>query len=808
MKISFFLKNSQTAIVFILIQLFIFNDQLLAQQKSKKEVTKGYGKASYTAEKEGAFFRTWLLAGPVQVHEKLDQDPEEDLQIKIFKEDIITQVQVEPGKVIPSLKIKDKEVNWKLISSEEDIIDLDQIYDQKDFVYAYALAEIIAQEEKNVILAVGSDDGIKIWQNFKLIHDNWIPRGINKDDDLIPIKLKKGSNQILIKVQDIQQGWAFTARLLDHASINDQILKVAGNGDLDKLKFLLANGANTNYISSSGYTPLHIAQINGRTEVIDLLKQNGAKEAVFPQEEAYIDDLYKNIKEKERPGLAILVAKGNRVVYKKGFGFADISAKKQITPETIFRIGSVTKQITAAAILKLQEQNLLHVNDKLSKFIPDFPRGEEVTIHQLLTHISGIHSYTSKPDFINKVTAAITPEDLISSIKKDTYDFNPGEKFMYNNSGYFILGYIIEKVSGKSYADYLKDTFFEPLQMSHSGVHYTGIKLENEAKGFSLENSKYNEAINWDMSWAGAAGALYSTLDDLHKWNKALYSGQVLNEQSLKAAITPVVLNDGSKPGSGDYGYGLAIGKFRGKEVIHHSGGLHGFITQLAYYPQDSLTVAMFSNSNDPEANFDPNKLAEIYLWNELEKQSTYSLLAVVPENIDKFTGRYDFFNGNVMKITREADGLQAQLSGQPKIPIYPSSENEFFWKVVDARIKFIENEKGEVSHALFYQGGQELNVKKLKEEVIVAINPLLIDTYLGKYDFGNDLVVTVFKEMDRLYAQATNQPKFEIFPVSDTDFVLKDLNASITFVKEADGKVNKLVLHMNGTDTHMAKLP
>ena len=234
----------------------------------------------------------------------------------------------------------------------------------------------------------------------------------------------------------------------------------------------------------------------------------------------------------------MLVAKDGKVLYRKGFGYADIKNKILVTPDTKFRIGSVTKQFTAAAILKLQENNLLSVDDKLSKFIPDFPRGDEVTIHQLLTHISGIHSYTGKHDFLDKVTKTISPDSLVNAIKKDPYDFNPGEKMLYNNSGYFILGYIIAKVSGKPYDVYLKETFFDPLHMDNTGVHYAGIKLEHEAKGYANDNNRYEEALNWDMSWAGGAGAIYSTVDDLLKWNQALYGGKVLNEKTARPVST------------------------------------------------------------------------------------------------------------------------------------------------------------------------------------------------------------------------------------------------------------------------------
>ena len=324
------------------------------------------------------------------------------------------------------------------------------------------------------------------------------------------------------------------------------------------------------------------------------------------------------------PGIAVLLAKDGKILYRKGFGYADIKDKVPVTPDTKFRIGSVTKQFTAAAILKLQENNLLSVNDKLSKFIPDFPRGNEVTIHQLLTHTSGIHSYTGNHDFVERVAKTISPDSLILSIKSDPYDFNPGENLQYNNSGYFLLGYIISKVSGKPYDAYLKETFFNPLGMSNTGVHYSGIKLEREANGYTKNNDKYEDALNWDMSWAGAAGALYSTVDDLLKWNQALYGGKVMNEKSLNAALTPVVLNGESRPPM-KYGYGLGLNKYRGMDIIGHGGGLHGFLTQLAYYPKEKVSVVMFTNTADPEINFDPNKIAEAYLWNKLDKQTSFA---------------------------------------------------------------------------------------------------------------------------------------------------------------------------------------
>jgi CubicO group peptidase (beta-lactamase class C family) len=801
---SYATSRISVSFTFLVVAVTVCNS-LLAQVNTA--TTKGYGKASYSTVQAGKFMKSWLIAGPVSISADTT-DPDTQMQEQAFKEDLISSVQVIEGKSLSPLQVKQKALQWKTISSVADAVMLDTIFDKKnpDFVYAYAVAEIKAEKAGTVMLGLGSDDAVKVWLNGKLVHENWIPRGVNKDDDVIPLKLVKGSNQVLVKIQDMQGGWGFIVRLLDKAALGDHLGSAAGRGDLDKMNFLIESGADINAKSSTGITPLLAAKIAGREDAVQLLKKKGAKDEAIPSAESLIDAYYTTLMNKEAPGIAVLVSKDGKIWYERGFGYADIKGRKVVTPNTKFRIGSVTKQFTAAAILKLQEQNLLSVNDKLSKYIPDFPRGDEVTIHHLLTHTSGIHSYTSKPDFISNVTRTISEDSLIYSFKNDPYDFNPGENFMYNNSGYFLLGYIIGKVSGKPYGEYLKQTFFDHLQMSNTGVHYAGIQLEEEAHGYASNSGKYDDAINWDMSWAGAAGALYSTLHDLDKWNTALHSGKVLNESSLKAALTPVTLKNGEKPAM-NYGYGLMTGKYRGLDLIQHGGGLHGFISQLVYFPKQKLSIVMFSNSMNPEANFDPNKIAEAFVWNEMDKQGSNKVATIPIDILKRYTGRYDFMNSAVMQITLEDNKLFAQLSGQGKYEIFPSSQNEFFWKIVDARIKFIENESGVVDHAVFNQNGQELNVKKLKEDSIVTIDPALLDQYTGKYKFINDMVITISKEKDKLFAQPTGQNKLQLFPVSDKEFVLKEVNAKLSFMKDENGKVNKAKLHMNGRDNELPRI-
>ena len=774
--------------------------------------------ASYQGLQPDEFMKTWLILGPIPVSDR-ETKPDEETQKKAFATDFLAEhggesgIQPKPGLIH---QIKGEEYTWQLVQSEDDIVDLVEIYGKKEFVVAYAWAEIEMQEAKSVLLGIGSDDGVKVWLNGELVHENWIGRAVNKDDDLVPVTFQKGENQLLLKVQNMSQTWGFACRMLGSKSLPERLIKAAERGDLDDLEMLLSHGADVNATIEPGLTALHAAKIKGKKDTVEFLLEKGADPKIkMPAKEELVDALFNRVFEGDSSGAAVLVAQDGEVVYEKGFGFANLEHHVPVTPETKFRIGSITKQFTASAILKLQEEGKLSVDDKLSKFIPDYPRGDEVTIHHLLTHTSGIHSYTSKPDFSDTVTVEVKkPEDLIETFKDDEFDFDPGEKWLYNNSGYFLLGYIVEKVSGESFADYLKNNLFEPLSMDNTGIHHWKPILEHEATGYSYENGKFHNALDWDMSRGGGAGALYSTVGDLYHWNEAVFNGKVLGESSLEAAFTPVTLNDGSKANAmgGKYGYGWMFSEVRGMKEIAHGGGLNGWSAYLTRYPKQNFTVSVLSNCLPPPPGLAPSEMAhdiaEIYLWEKMSVSASVATDTTVDPGVyDDYVGRYDYGMSAVLTVTREGDRLFAQLSGQPKYEIFPKSETEFFWKVVDAQITFVRNEEGEVTHVIHRQGGREFEAPKLKDEPPAEVDPAVYDAYVGEYDYGGDRILTVTKEDDRLFAQMTGQPKFEIFPKSETEFFWKVANAQIEFVKDENGKVVKAIHHQAGMKIEAPKI-
>jgi hypothetical protein len=307
------------------------------------------------------------------------------------------------------------------------------------------------------------------------------------------------------------------------------------------------------------------------------------------------------------------------------------------------------------------------------------------------------------------------------------------------------------------------------------------------------------------MAWAGGAGAIYSTVEDLHRWNQGLYSGKLINDALLKQASTPVTLPEGVR--GLNYGFGLVIADQRGLPVIEHGGGLHGFVSHLAYYPQHKLTVAVLHNSLPPVPGLAPGALsqliAEFVLWQEMKPRESLSddspKTPVNPKLLDDYVGQYDYHPA-IMTISKEQDRLFAQLTGQPKFEIFAKSDNEFFWKVVEAQITFMRNEQGQVTHAVHRQGGQTFSAPKLKNRTVVKVEPETLQKYVGKYDYGMRVaILEVTVSGERIFAQLTGQPKLEIVPSSPTTFFWKDVNAEVTFVVGEEGKVEKAIHRQGG---------
>lgn len=510
----------------------------------------------------------------------------------------------------------------------------------------------------------------------------------------------------------------------------------------------------------------------------------------------------------ETSGMAVLVARDGKIVFQEGFGFADLANKTQVTPETKFRIGSISKQFTAAAMVRLAEEKKLSLDDSLSKYFPDFPNGEEIKLHQLLTHTSGIHSYTGKPEFLSRVRQPIEPAKLIEWFRDDKPDFAPGQGYLYNNSAYFLAGEIVAKVSGKPLGIYLRETFFEPLEMKDTGIFVNSSPPPGMALGYSLASDKLEPALDWDMSWAGGAGALYSTVGDLFRWNEALFGGKVLNEASFRAATTPVVLPP--KVDGASYGYGLMIMKVQRLPAIAHGGGLNGWSTYLLRLPEQRCTVVVLTNALPGPPKHSPggiaHVLAEKLLADEIAKLPPIEEdKSIDPKTFTDFVGRFDYKEA-IMTVTVEGDALLSQITGQPKHRIYPKAKDTFFWKVADAEVEFLRSEKGEVIAARHTQNGSTFRADKFAKDA-VELTEEQVEPFVGQYRYGLLSVMTVTRDGSQLFAQLTFQPKYPLFPLSETEFEWRVVPAKVKFTKDKDGKVTKGTHTQNGNTFDVPKI-
>jgi hypothetical protein len=350
--------------------------------------------------------------------------------------------------------------------------------------------------------------------------------------------------------------------------------------------------------------------------------------------------------------------------------------------------------------------------------------------------------------------------------------------------------------------------------MSATGIYRNDKPPSHAAVGYEYGDGRFKKATDWDRSWAGGAGSIYSTVKDLYRWNEAVFGGSVLNRDDLTAAFSPVVTEENKDDKSDEgYGYGWMISRFRGAREIFHGGGLNGFLSNLLRFPDQNFTVVVLVNEFPPKPGTDPGTLsqniAELYLGTELAPRPVAAPNAAKPVSgaaLGAIVGRYDYRSA-VLVVTQEGDRVFAQLGGQPRFEIFPRSDTEFFWKVVDAQVTFVKDASGKVVSANHHQNGQTIHAPRLADVTEIKLEEARTESLLGDFDFKPVGKMTISRAGGRLYAQLTGQPKLELGATTDTEFFVRMVNAQLTFVRGADGKVTKIVLHQGGQNYEMPKI-
>jgi CubicO group peptidase (beta-lactamase class C family) len=411
------------------------------------------------------------------------------------------------------------------------------------------------------------------------------------------------------------------------------------------------------------------------------------------------DELLQTYTDQDKFSGAVLIGVRDKVVFNKGYGYANRDDRLSVTTETEFRAGSLTKMFTSTLILKLVQERKIKLSDPVSKYVSGFPNGERITLKNLLSHTSGIRGTTP--------STAQTLSDMVKGFKADTLAFKPGEKFEYNNFNYFLLSYIAQKVSGISYPSLLKNKILSKAGMNHSGLDFQGRKSTHKALGYvtNPNTERWVETDNKEhVELASGAGALYTTTGDLWKWSQVISKGQLLSKELYHQAFTPV------QPG---YGLGWIVGEEYGHFKIGHTGSIPGFIADFIMFPKDSVTIIFLSNYQDLNGKQLEQDLIALVFGKPYELPKQKKEITIAEDSLRRYVGIYEQAPGMQMNVLIEDRKLKVIAPGGDKVELTAEAPDKFFLKGPEIEIKFLRENGTIVSMFVNMQGGQTF--KKIK---------------------------------------------------------------------------------------------
>jgi CubicO group peptidase (beta-lactamase class C family) len=407
-----------------------------------------------------------------------------------------------------------------------------------------------------------------------------------------------------------------------------------------------------------------------------------------------------------------LVAKNGQIILQKGYGWKNFEKHTLNDVNSIYPIGSLTKPFTAIVILKLQEEGKLSVNDLLSKYIPEQRDADKITLQNLLDHTSGIYDFSHDipEDDSALLSHPIPQQKVLDAFINRPLEFKPGTQYSYCSSDYFLLGMIIEKVTGMPYEQVVHQLIFQPLGMQHSGFDFINLKDTAKTTGYkTFEPNKHVLAVKWDSTLSRAAGAIYSTTGDLYKWAQAIAKKQILTPASWQQAFTPHL---------GSYGDGWFIDTLYGNKYVYHSGGLLGYMSSFRYYPDQDVTVILLNNFGYyNQTLLTVNNLLSAIVFHK------YTLKTRVPVILDEallqqYTGAYAINKKDKLLITAQGHQLYAESSsknGIPKLPVYAQDESSFYLKDFDAVLTFVRDADNNVVKIISHENGKVIEYKRIK---------------------------------------------------------------------------------------------
>ena len=511
------------------------------------------------------------------------------------------------------------------------------------------------------------------------------------------------------------------------------------------------------------------------------------------------------------PGAAVIVMRRGRVIYSAGRGLADAGAHRRITPDTVFRLGSLTKQFTAAVILQLVAEGRISLDDPIARFFPDYPRpGATATVRQLLNHTSGIQSYTAIPGWMagEGPARAHSTAEMIALFRDLPSPTPPGQVWAYNNSGYVMLGAIIEQVTGKAWHQVVAERITRPLGLTTIGY---GVERESGpamAHGYTDQGGQVRPSRPIHMSVPHAAGALVGTVGDLARWSQALHHGRVVRPDLYRLMTSPTVLPDGR---SQNYGFGLGMEHVRGRDSLEHSGGIFGFSTYATYVPSEDLFVAVFANSDDAATapGIVTSRLAALSLG---QPYPDFTRRQVDAGTLAPVFGVYRVGDGNVSRRFFARDGkLFTMRDGGSELEVFAAGEDRFFYGPNSLTwFRIVRPAGGGAPVMEMHQDGAEAAERAGRTGDIppdTQVSRAVLQTYVGHYQTPGPGADIALGENGTLTVQLQGQPAIPMRAVSETEFMVQGVNARIVFHPE-NGQVNSFVIHQGGRELEARRVP
>ncbi len=510
-----------------------------------------------------------------------------------------------------------------------------------------------------------------------------------------------------------------------------------------------------------------------------------------------VDKLFAEWDSTVSPGTALAIIQDGKIIYERGYGMANLEHNVPITPTSVFRIGSTSKQFTASCVAILALQGKLSLDDDIRKYLPELPKYEKpITVRHLIHHISGIRDYLTLGSIAGLTeNHFFTPEDSVELLSRQKrLNFLPGEEYLYSNSGYFLLGVIVERISGKSLNAFAQEHIFEPLGMKNTQFYDDHTRVvRNRAAGYS----PIKEGFRIDMTTLDHVGdgGVFTTVEDLFLWDQAFYNYK-LGKELMELIHTPGVLNNGKKL---DYAFGLRISDYKGLKRISHSGGFAGFRAQMARFPEQKLTVICLANLGTINPSKLCMKVADIYLADMLREpekvaEKKIESIALSKEQLEDKVGNYqDEKTGRWIIISMKEDRLVLEAWGGEYV-ISPLSQTNF--RALDApfdnSIDFMRDKKGLINKAKLRIEGDEINLRRAPKQK--PLTPSQLKEYAGEY-YNDELPVNyiLVVEKDTLIFKHKNAPKDALKQMDRDKFTAGWLN--LEFVRNKRKKITGFVL-------------